>query len=299
VSNFTLYAVSVVIWGSTWLVIKFQLGQVSPIVSVGWRFSLAALMLLIYSALRRRSLRFTVREHGWIALQGVLLFGINYIGVYLSEQYLVSGLVAVVFSLVVFTNALGMRLFFGLPIRLTAVLAATLGVTGVALIFGRELLSVRTSAGNELRGLLLALAATLVASLGNMVATRNHRHGLPVMQVNAWSMLYGAVFVLVVALAGGEPLSFEFSWPYLASLLFLALFGSALAFGAYLTLMGRIGADRAAYTAVAIPIVALLLSTAFEQLRWHLETFTGVAACIGGIALTLRRRPIQARTDGQ
>lgn len=298
-SNFTLYAVSVVIWGSTWLVIKFQLGQVSPIVSVGWRFSLAALMLLIYSALRRRSLRFSVREHGWIALQGVLLFGINYIGVYLSEQYLVSGLVAVVFSLVVFTNALGMRLFFGLPIRLTAVLAATLGVTGVALIFGRELLSVRTSAGNELRGLLLALAATLVASLGNMVATRNHRHGLPVMQVNAWSMLYGAVFVLVVALAGGEPLSFEFSWPYLASLLFLALFGSALAFGAYLTLMGRIGADRAAYTAVAIPIVALLLSTAFEQLRWHLETFTGVAACIGGIALTLRRRPIQARTDGQ
>jgi drug/metabolite transporter (DMT)-like permease len=299
VSNFTLYAVSVVIWGSTWLVIKFQLGQVSPIVSVGWRFSLAALMLLIYSALRRRSLRFSVREHGWIALQGVLLFGINYIGVYLSEQYLVSGLVAVVFSLVVFTNALGMRLFFGLPIRLTAVLAATLGVTGVALIFGRELLSVRTSAGNELRGLLLALAATLVASLGNMVATRNHRHGLPVMQVNAWSMLYGAVFVLVVALAGGEPLSFEFSWPYLASLLFLALFGSALAFGAYLTLMGRIGADRAAYTAVAIPIVALLLSTAFEQLRWHLETFTGVAACIGGIALTLRRRPIQARMDGQ
>jgi drug/metabolite transporter (DMT)-like permease len=299
VSNFTLYAVSVVIWGSTWLVIKFQLGQVSPIVSVGWRFSLAALMLLIYSALRRRSLRFSVREHGWIALQGVLLFGINYIGVYLSEQYLVSGLVAVVFSLVVFTNALGMRLFFGLPIRLTAVLAATLGVTGVALIFGRELLSVRTSAGNELRGLLLALAATLVASLGNMVATRNHRHGLPVMQVNAWSMLYGAVFVLVVALAGGEPLSFEFSWPYLASLLFLALFGSALAFGAYLTLMGRIGADRAAYTAVAIPIVALLLSTAFEQLRWHLETFTGVAACIGGIALTLRRRPIQVRTDGQ
>ncbi|HEV7986460.1 MAG TPA: DMT family transporter [Steroidobacteraceae bacterium] len=298
-SNFTLYAVSVVIWGSTWLVIKFQLGQVSPIVSVGWRFSLAALMLLIYSALRRRSLRFSVREHGWIALQGVLLFGINYIGVYLSEQYLVSGLVAVVFSLVVFTNALGMRLFFGLPIRLTAVLAATLGVTGVALIFGRELLSVRTSAGNELRGLLLALAATLVASLGNMVATRNHRHGLPVMQVNAWSMLYGAVFVLVVALAGGEPLSFEFSWPYLASLLFLALFGSALAFGAYLTLMGRIGADRAAYTAVAIPIVALLLSTAFEQLRWHLETFTGVAACIGGIALTLRRRPIQIRTDGQ
>jgi len=183
-----------------------------------------------------------------------------------------------------------MRLFFALPIRATALIAATLGVAGVALIFGRELLSVRTGGTGELRGLLLALMATLVASLGNMVATRNHRHGLPVMQVNIWSMLYGALFVLGVALARGEPLAFDFSWPYIASLLFLSLFGSALAFGAYLTLLGRIGADRAAYTAVAIPIVALLLSTAFEQLRWHLETFTGVAACVGGTALALRRR---------
>jgi drug/metabolite transporter (DMT)-like permease len=287
--NFSLYLVTVLIWGSTWLVIKFQLGVVSPVVSVAWRFALAALMLLVYSLLRGKSLRFSVRDHGWLALQGVLLFGLNYIGVYLSEQYLTSGLVAVVFSLVVFLNALGMRAFFGLPIRAAAVFAATLGVAGVALIFGRELLAV-SSAGDQLRGLLLALAATVVASFGNMVATRNSRRALPVMQVNAWSMLYGAIFVMLVALAGGEHLDFDPSWPYIASLLYLALFGSALAFGAYLTLMGRIGADRAAYTAVAIPIVALLLSTAFEHLRWHVQTFVGVAACIAGILLALRRR---------
>lgn len=290
-NNISLYLVSVLIWGSTWLVIKFQLGQVSPIVSVAWRFALAALMLMLYALARRRPLRFPPRQHAWIALQGVLLFGINYIGVYLSEQYLVSGLVAVVFSLVVFANSLSLRLFFGTPIRANALLAATLGVAGVALIFGRQLLALRAGADNQLLGLLLALGATLVASLGNMVASRNHSHGLPVLQVNAWSMLYGAIFVVGVALASGARLGFEFSWPYLASLLFLALFGSALAFGAYLTLMGRIGADRAAYTAVAIPIVALLLSTAFERLRWHIETFTGVAACMGGIALALRRRP--------
>ena len=129
-------------------------------------------------------------SHGWIALQGLLLFGLNYIGVYLAEQYLTSGLVAVVFSLVVFLNTLGMRLFFGLPIRPSAIVAATLGVAGVALIFGRELLAV-SSAGTELRGLLIALAATLIASLGNLVATRNYRRGLPVLQLNAWSMLYG------------------------------------------------------------------------------------------------------------
>jgi drug/metabolite transporter (DMT)-like permease len=290
-SNVGLYLVSVLIWGSTWLVIKFQLGQVSPIVSVAWRFALAALMLMIYARLRHRRLHFSRRDHAWIALQGVLLFGINYIGVYLSEQYLVSGLVAVVFSLVVFMNSLGLRLFFGTPIRGSALLAAMLGVIGVALIFGRQLLSLRAGAAGQLLGLMLAFGATLVASLGNMVATRNHRHGLPVLQLNAWSMLYGAAFVIVVALASGAPLRFDGSLPYVASLLFLALFGSALAFGAYLTLMGRIGADRAAYTAVAIPIVALLLSTAFERLRWHLETAAGVAACIAGIVLALWRRP--------
>jgi drug/metabolite transporter (DMT)-like permease len=189
----------------------------------------------------------------------------------------------------VFLNALGMRVFFGLPVRPIAIVAATLGVAGVALIFGRELLTVSGGAA-EARGLLIALGATLVASLGNLVATRNHRRGMPVLQLNAWSMFYGALFVILIAVLSRQPLRFELSWPYVASLLYLALFGSALAFGAYLTLMGRIGADRAAYTAVAIPIVALLLSTAFEQLRWHFETFIGVGACAGGIALALRRR---------
>ncbi len=293
-SDLALYLVATLIWGSTWLVIKFQLGHVSPVVSVAWRFGLAAAMLLAFARLRGRPLRFPACSHGWIALQGVLLFGLNYIGVYVSEQYLASGLVAVVFSLVVFTNALGLRLFFGLPLRPSALLAATLGVAGVAAIFGRELHGV-SAGGEELHGLLFALAATLIATLGNMVATRNHRSGLPVLGLNAWSMLYGAVFVLLVAVARGEPLGFELTRRYVASLLFLALFGSALAFGAYLTLMARIGADRAAYPAVAIPIVALLLSTAFEHLRWHAETLAGVAACLGGIALALGRRPTRDR----
>jgi len=290
VNNLALFLASTLIWGSTWLVIKFQLGRVAPIVSVGWRFGLAALMLLLYSLLRRRPLRFSARDHVWIALQGVLLFGLNYIGIYLSEQYLTSGLVAVVFSLVVFLNALGTRIFFGWPIRPTAVVAALLGVSGVALIFARELPGLSSSSG-ELRGLLLASTATVIASLGNMVATRNQRRQWPVLQVNAWSMLYGAAFVLLIAVASGARLDFEPTWSYVGSLIYLALLGSALAFGAYLTLMRRIGADRAVYTAVTIPIVALLLSTAFEHLQWHLETFTGVAACVGGTVLALRRRP--------
>ena len=289
-SNLGLYSVAVLIWGSTWLVIKFQLGVVPPMVSVAWRFALAALMLLAYCAFRRRPLRFSARDHLWIALQGVLLFGVNYAGVYVSEQYLTSGLVAVVFSIVVFMNAVGMRLFFSLPIRPATIVAAIVGVAGVALVFWPEMLRFSNS-GEQYQGVALAVGATAVASLGNMVATRIHRRQLPVMPINAWSMLYGAVFIAVVALASGQRFGFDFSWPYVASLIYLSLFGSAVAFGAYLTLMRRIGADRASYIAVAIPVVALLLSTAFEHLRWQLETFIGVALCLAGNVLMLRRRP--------
>src|SRR5579863_1091417 len=139
-NDLALFLTATLIWGSTWLVIKFQLGEVSPVVSVAWRFALAAAMLLAFAHLRGRPLRFPVRTHAWISMQGVLLFGLNYIGVYLSEQDLASGLVAVVFSLVVFTNTLALRVFFGRPLRPSALAAASLGVAGVAAIFGRELI---------------------------------------------------------------------------------------------------------------------------------------------------------------
>jgi drug/metabolite transporter (DMT)-like permease len=288
-STLGLYLVAVLIWGSTWLAIKFQLGVVPPMVSVAWRFALAALMLLAWCALRRRPLRFGLRDHLWIALQGIVMFGLNYAGVYLSEQYLTSGLVAVLFSTVVFMNALGMRLFFGLPIRPATSLAALVGFAGVALLFWPQLESLSGS-NQQLPGVALGLGATVVASLGNMVATRVHQRGLPVMPVNAWSMLYGALFVAALAVAGGQRFVFDTSWRYVVSLAYLALFGSALAFGAYLTLMRRIGADRAAYTAVAVPVVALLLSSIFEQLRWQLASVIGVALCLAGNVLMLRRR---------
>jgi drug/metabolite transporter (DMT)-like permease len=290
-SNLGLYTVAVLIWGSTWLVIKFQLGVVSPVVSVAWRFALAAAMLLAYSAVRRRPLGFSARDHLWIALQGMLMFGLNYVGVYLAEQDLTSGLVAVVFSIVVSMNAVGMRVFYSQPIHAVTIVAALIGVAGVALVFWPEIRGLSSSAV-QLRGLEVALAATAIASLGNMVAARIHRRGLPVMQVNAWAMLYGAALVALVAVASRQRFSFDLSWPYVASLLYLSLFGSALAFGAYLTLMRRIGADRASYTAVAIPVVALLLSSVFEQLRWQFATFVGVALCVAGNVLMLRRRAV-------
>jgi drug/metabolite transporter (DMT)-like permease len=288
-SNLALYAVAVAIWGSTWLVITFQLGVVPPMVSVVWRFALAALLLLAWCAWRGRPLRFGWRDHLWIALQGMLMFGLNYSAVYLAEQYLTSGLVAVLFSTTVVMNALGMRLFFSLPIRPITLLAAAVGVLGVALLFRPQMADL-SSSGATCRGIALALAATLLASLGNMVAMRIHRRGLPVVQINAWSMFYGALSVTAIAFASGQRFTFDAGWPYVAALIYLALFGSALAFGAYLTLMRRVGADQASYTAVAVPVVALLLSSTFERLQWRLDTVIGVGLCLAGNVLMLRRR---------
>jgi drug/metabolite transporter (DMT)-like permease len=287
-SDYALYALSVTIWGSTWLAIKFQLGVVPPTVSVAWRFAAAALIMLGYARLKRLPLRFDTRTHLWLALQGLLLFGINYVLVYLSEQALASGVVALIFSLMAFCNIVGLRVFFSVPVRPAALSGAILGVIGVALAFWPELVHFSMSPARRL-SVIFALAGTVAASLGNMTATRNHRNRLPVVQATAWAMLYGAVFVSVYAMVDGQRFVFDRSLPYIVSLLYLALFGSVIAFAAYLTLLGRIGADRAGYAAVAIPIVALALSTFFEDLHWDAPMVCGIAMCLAGNVLVLRQ----------
>jgi drug/metabolite transporter (DMT)-like permease len=283
-----LYAACVLIWGSTWIAITFQLGRVPPAVSVAYRFALAAAILLAYCAAKKLPMRFSRSSHLWIALQGFLMFGANYVLVYLSETSISSGLTAVLFSSIVFWNLIGMRLFHGAPMRPIAFAGAVLGMTGVALVFWPEVGAFKAD-GLGLVGVGYGLAATLSASLGNMVATRNHRHGLPVMQQNAFGMLYGTLFVVVFVVLTGQPFTFESTLSYVSSLLYLALFGSALAFTAYLTLLGRIGADRAGYTAVAIPVVALLLSALFEGFHWTIETSLGVLLCVLGNVLVLKK----------
>jgi drug/metabolite transporter (DMT)-like permease len=295
-NNLTLYLTAVLIWGSTWLVITFQLGKVPPEVSVAYRFALAGAILVVWSMLRKLRLRFSFREHLWMALQGALLFGLNYVCIYLAEIRISSGLVAVIFSLIVFFNIVGARVFFHTPIRRTTLLAGILGVSGVALIFLPE---IRRPGGGTaaVAGVVYAVVATVSASSGNLVSARNQRHGLPVVQLNTFGMLYGASFVALYALAVGRPFLFETSAAYVLSLSYLALFGSVLAFGAYLTLIGRIGADRAGYTGAVIPIVALLLSVAFEGLHLHLGEVLGVALCIGGNILVLRKpKPVSYET---
>jgi len=287
-SNLSLYLASVLIWGSTWLAITFQYGSVAPEVSVAYRFWLAALLLMGWCVARGMKLRFTLREHAWLALQGSLLFGLNYVCVYLAEQRIPSGLMATIFSLMVLLNLVGARIAFGTPLAMKALVGAALGVTGVAFIClpGAGL---RAGGSGMAGGLGLAVLGTVAASFSNLISQRNQRQGLPVVQSNAFGMLYGAALVTVYCLLQGRPFAFDPTWRYLGSLAYLAVFGSVLAFGAYLTLVGRIGSGRAGYAMVAIPLVALLLSTVFEGLAWHPSLILGVALCLGGNFLVLPR----------
>jgi drug/metabolite transporter (DMT)-like permease len=234
-------------------------------------------------------MRLSRRDHGYVALQGMTLFCLNYWLTYLGTQYLTSGLVAVLFTSIIFMNLVNARMIFGMRVDARVLVAAAAGMLGVALLFLPEL---RFAIANDdvLKGALLALGATYLASLGNMAAMRNTAGGLPVVTVNAYGMVYGTLGLALIAVVRGAPLVFDASWPYVVSLLYLSLAGTSLAFGLYLALIKRIGPARAAYTSVLFPVVALMVSTVFEGYRWSLPAFIGLAVLIAGNALALGGR---------
>ena len=288
-ANLFFYAMTVLIWGSTWLAIKFQLGVVSPAVSIAYRFALAALILFLWSLISRRSLRFTRKEHQYMALQGSLLFAINYLFFYLAELDLTSGLAAVVFSTIVIMNLLNGRLFLGTAIEWKVLFGGVLGLCGLILIFWSEVAQFEV-AGEAFLALGYCFLATYFASLGNILSARNQKNGLPIVQTNAYGMAYGALLMLLISFFIGAPLTVEPGFAYLGSLLYLALFGSVIAFGCYLSLVGRIGPGRAAYTTLLFPLVALVLSTIWEDYHWSSAAVTGIVMILGGNYLAIQKR---------
>jgi drug/metabolite transporter (DMT)-like permease len=288
-----IYAIVVLIWGTTWYAIKFQLGVVAPEISLVYRFGLAAICVFIFARIAGSPMRLSWRDHRFVALQGLTLFCLNYWMTYLSTQFLTSGLVAVLFTSIILLNLINARLFFGVPVEARVLLAAATGALGVALLFLPEL---QTAMGDRtvVHGALLALGATYLASLGNMAAMRNTQSGMPVVTANAYGMAYGTVGLALIAALRGTPVNFDPSWPYVVSLLYLSLAGTSLAFGLYLVLIKRIGPSRAAYTSVLFPVVALAVSTLFEGYRWSVPSFMGLAVLVAGNALALSRRARQS-----
>ena len=283
--NFLLYLSASLIWGSTWLAIKLQLTQVPPILSVAYRFCLASLILLAYCHLTKKALKFSTRDHGFMALQGVTLFGLCYCCSYLATAFMTSGLVAVVFSTILMWNILNLRIFMGQPVAWRAFWGGILGLFGIGIVFWHDLAAFTATRG--LIGLLIALAGAYMASVGNVVSSRNTKKGIPVTQANAFGMGYGGLLTLFIHFAMGGALSMDWSIGYLGPMLYLTIFGSIVAFGCYMLLIGRIGAEYAAYVTLLMPIIALILSTLFEGYLWTANAVVGVTLVLAGNLIIL------------
>ncbi len=288
-STATLFVIPALIWGSTFFVIKFQLGVVDPTWSVSYRFILAGIILLLYSRIKKLNLQFSRREHFRILLQGILLFGFNYWFVYMAEQELVSALVAITFSLIIFLNILFGKIFLKKVAEKKVYLGAIMGTAGTFLLFYQELTGIAIK-DLPVFHLTVCFSSVVIASLGNITSAYNQSTKLPVIQTNAFGMLYGGIVIGLIALFTGVDVSFDLGFSYMSSLFYLAIFGSIIAFGSYLTLIGNIGADKAGYVLIVIPVIAVALSVIFEgyQLGW--QVLVGMILILGGNIIVLARR---------
>ena len=282
-----LYAVTVFVWGTSWIALKGQLGEVSPEVSTLWRFLLAAPLMWLWALARGDALAYPAADHRRFAAAGALMFSSNFVLFLYGGQYLPSGLLAVVFSLVSILNLLLGAAFLGQPIMPRVAIGGVLGAAGIALLYSPQI------AGGFERGALLGLAFCLAGTLsfcaGNLVSTAIQRRGVPLLAATAWGMTYGVVALAAIVLVRRQPLAVEWTPRYLGATLYLALFASVVAFASYLTLLRRIGAARAGYATVLFPIVALAVSTLVEDYRWTLPAILGAALALAGNVLVLRR----------
>lgn len=291
-----LYTVTVVAWGTAFFGAKLQAGVVPLEWSVAYRFALTAPVFFVVAAATGRSLRFGWRDHVVFAALGLLLFSVHFLAVYESTTRIPSGLTAVGFSIIVIFNTLLAVPAMGTRLEWRTLFGAALGLAGIVLVYSGDLGEFEGSAG-AWAGIGLAVFAALVASGGNLLSARTQRRGIPIIQANAWGMGYGALAMALYALATGKAPGVEWTLTYVGAMAYLVILGTAIAFYAYLSLIHRIGAGRAAYAWVAAPVLALILSTLFEGYAWHLSAVFGVALLVAGNVLVLSNppRPAAAR----
>lgn len=276
-----LYILTVLIWGSTWIAIKWQLGVVPAPVSIAYRFWIAAAVLLLVLTVLRKPVRPPRQAWRYLVAQGFALFCCNFLCFYYASQWVPSGLVAVVFSTAPLWNAINGRLFLGRALQPQVILGALLGLVGIALLFLPQMRG-HWGDGGMLGGLGLALLGTLFFSTGNLLSSRMQALGLTPWLTNTWAMFFGAAILTAIAVLLGLPFAIEPTTRYVGSLLYLAIPGSVVGFTAYLLLVGRLGPDRAAYCTVLFPVVALTISTVFEGYRWSALAFGGLACVLAG-----------------
>lgn len=291
-ANWQLFSICALIWGTTWYVITFQVGRAAPEVGVALRFGMAGCAVLLLCAWRGERARFSRGEHARLALQGMFMYGVSYVCVYHAELHIVSGLVAVGYSASPLTSGLGARLLFGAPLTQRFVLGGVLCLAGVALIFWPEF-GKAAGSRSTLLGALFTVASVLLSTIGSLTASRNAKRGIPFWPALGYGMLYGALAAIGIALIQGRspwPAAAALAQPsWWASLLYLALAGSVLAFACFLTLQERIGPGPAGTIGVMTPLLALAVSMMFESFHPDARTLVGAALAVFGNVLILRR----------
>ncbi len=227
-------------------------------------------------------------------LLGLSLFGINYWFVYQAETSLTSGVVAVIFSLIIVFNILFNALLLKGKIKKDVLFAAVLGISGTSFLFKNELSSFQLN-GKDILVLLICFGGLITASLGNILSAYQQKKKIPVIQANAYGMLYGGISMFILVLLLGKPVVFETSLNYTFSLIYLALLGSIIAFSSYLKLLGEIGPDRSVYIALITPGIAMGISTIFEDYHWDAYAFLGIVFLFSGNILALRFKRKKAK----
>lgn len=284
------------IWGSTWIVIKDQLATVPPVWSVSYRFLAASAAMFLVIALRRQPLMLDRRGQVWAILLGLSQFALNFNFVYGAELYITSGLVAVMFALLMVPNAVLGRIFLGQRITAGFVIGSAIAIAGIGLLFVQEYRQAPVGGSAVFIGIALTLAAIMCASTANILQAAEGAKTHPILTLIAWAMLWGALLDGLFALATVGPPVIEMRLGYLAGVLYLGIIGSAVTFPIYFGLIREIGAAQAAYTGVLVPIVAMLFSTFLEGYVWSPLAIAGAVLAVAGLLYATRaRRPKRPR----
>ncbi len=279
--DYLLYVVTVLSWSASWFALKLQVGVVPVQVSLLWRYALATAIMLVWALAVRAPMRFSLATHVRFILMGGFMFCINFALFYHAAPLLASGLLSVVFSLASVVNVLIAIVFFGARPSVNVLLGVLMGVVGMAMLFW-PVIAGQNFDQSALLGLGLCILGTLSFCIGNLFSASLQRKRVPVVSASTWGMAYGAVLSGLIALAQGDAFIFDWSIKYVSSLVFLTVVSSVIAFAAYLTLLGRIGASRAAYATVMFPVLALLISSVIEDYRMGLVAGIGLAIVLIG-----------------
>jgi drug/metabolite transporter (DMT)-like permease len=281
------FVIVTLIWGSTWIVIKDQLGTVPPSWSVSYRFALGGVVMLAVAAITRVPMRLGWQGQAFVALFGAAQFVFNFNFVYRAEIYITSGLVALVFALLFVPNALFSRLFLGQKMSARFVIGSAIAIAGLVLLFVNEARMAGAGQAAMLSGIGFTIAGVLFASTANVMQATKRAAALPMASMLGWGMLWGAGVNAIYAYASSGAPVFDWRWSYIAGLGYLGIIASAVAFSLYFRTIRDIGPARAAYSSVVIPVIAMTFSTIFEAYHWTALAVAGCVVTMAGMLVAL------------